>query len=317
MAMHEAHDPHEHHQHGHAHGGHGHAHGHHHHFEPGDARYPIAIALNLGFVIIEGAAGFIANSTALLSDAAHNLSDVLGLVLAGGAAFLAKQKASAKRTYGYSKATILAALANALVLSAACGGLLLEAAKRLANPEPSASLIVMGVAAAGVVINTATALLFFSSRKGDVNARGAYLHMAADAGVSLGVIVAGFVIWITNAQWVDPAVSIVVVLLILWGTWGLLKESFDLAMDAAPAHIDVDEVRTYLQAQDGVSAVHDLHVWAMGASEPALTAHLVRAEGGDDGFLARVTEGLAHTFKIEHVTLQIETEHRTHCGKHP
>ena len=315
--MHEAHEHHDHAHHDHHNHGHAHGHGHHHHIEPSDKRYPIAIALNLGFVILEGAAGFIANSTALLSDAVHNLSDVLGLVMAGGAVLLAKKQASAKRTYGYAKATILAALGNALFLSAACGGLLLEAIHRLANPEPSAPFIVMAVAAAGVAINGGTAMLFFAGRKSDVNTRGAFLHMAGDAGVSLGVIIAGLLIWLTNANWIDPVVSIAVVLLILWTTWDLLEESLDLAMDAAPAHINVDDVRAYLASQEGVSAVHDLHVWAMGASEPALTAHLVRASGGDDMFLESVTDGLARKFKIEHVTLQVETEHRADCGKHP
>jgi cobalt-zinc-cadmium efflux system protein len=316
--MHDTHDHHDHSRHDHDHrddqGAHDHGHA---HIEPSDKRYPIAIALNLGFVIIEGAAGFLANSTALLSDAVHNLSDVLGLAMAGGAALLAKRQASAQRTYGFAKVTILAALANALFLSAACGGLLLEAIHRLANPEPSTPWIVMAVAAAGVVVNGGTAMLFFAGRKGDVNTRGAFLHMAGDAGVSLGVILAGLAIWATGANWIDPAVSILVVALILWTTWDLLRESLDLAMDAAPAHINVDEVRVFLCEQDGVSAVHDLHVWAMGAAEPALTAHLVRAAGGDDAFLARVTDGLAHHFKIEHVTLQIETEHRADCAQHP
>jgi cobalt-zinc-cadmium efflux system protein len=237
--------------------------------------------------------------------------------MAGGAALLAKKQASAKRTYGYAKGTILAALANSLFLSAACGGLLLEAINRLTHPEPSQPFIVMAVAAAGVLVNGGTALLFFAGRKGDVNTRGAFLHMAGDAGVSLGVIVAGLLIWLTKVEWIDPLVSIAVVLLILWSTWDLLKESLDLAMDAAPSHINVDDVRAYLASQDGVSAVHDLHVWAMGASEPALTAHLVRSAGHDDVFLAQVTDGLADRFHIEHVTLQVETVHREDCAKHP
>lgn len=299
------------------HGHHGHAHDHHdhahHHPAPSDKRYTIAIALNLSFVAIEGAAGFFANSTALLSDATHNLSDVLGLALAGGAAWLAKQQAGEQRTYGFSKATVLAALANALVLVIACGGLLWEASSRLFAPEPTQPLLIMAVAAAGVAINGATAMLFLAGRKEDVNVRGAYLHMLADAGVSAAVIVAGALIYFTGMNGIDPAISVVVVLLILWGTWGLLKESLDLSLDAAPAHIDVAKVRDYLAAQPGVTAVHDLHVWAMGATKPALTAHLVRPEGGDDAFLAKVADGITHKFGISHVTLQIERALRDDC----
>jgi len=298
------------------HGSHGHAHGHdhaHHHPAPTDKRYTIAIALNLGFVGIEAAAGFFANSTALLSDAAHNLSDVLGLALAGGAAWLATKSAGEQRTYGFSKATVLAALANALVLVAVSGGILWEAVSRFSNPEPTQGAFVMAVAGVGVLVNGGTALLFLSGRKGDVNARGAYLHMLADAGVSAAVIVAGLAIWLTQQQWIDPAISVAVVALILWGTWGLLRESLDLAMDAAPRDINVAAVRSYLAALPGVTAVHDLHVWAMGATKPALTAHLVRPEGGDDAFLADVKHGIEHRFSISHVTLQIERELRDDC----
>jgi cobalt-zinc-cadmium efflux system protein len=300
--------------HGHHNHAHNHAHDHtHHHPALSDKRYIIAIALNLGFVAIEGVAGFMANSTALLSDATHNLSDVLGLALAGGAAWLAKQRAGAQRTYGFSKATVLAALANALVLVIACGGLLWEASSRLFEPEATQPLFIMVVATAGVVINGATALLFMAGRKEDVNVRGAYLHMLSDAGVSAAVIVAGGLIYFSGAQWIDPAISVAVVLLILWGTWGLLRESLDLSMDAAPAHIDVGRVRNYLAAQPGVTAVHDLHVWAMGATKPALTAHLVRPEGSDDAFLAEVADGITRRFGISHVTLQIERAQRDDC----
>ncbi len=295
---------------------HDHRHDHaHHHPEPSDKRYTIAIALNLGFVAVETAAGFLANSTALLSDATHNLSDVLGLALAGGAAWLAKQRASEQRTYGFSKATVLAALANALVLLIACGGILWEAVRRFYAPEPIEAGFVMAVATVGVLINGATAMLFLAGRKEDVNVRGAYLHMLADAGVSAAVIVAGAAIWFTGLDWIDPAISIGVVALILWGTWGLLRESLDLTLDAAPAHIDVAEVRAFLAGQAGVTAVHDLHVWAMGAAKPALTAHLVRPEGGDDAFLAGVTDALAHRFGIRHVTLQVERAQRDECAE--
>jgi cobalt-zinc-cadmium efflux system protein len=298
--------------------GHGHAHGHdhghaHQHPAPSDKRYTIAIALNLGFVAIEAAAGIFANSTALLSDAAHNLSDVLGLALAGGAAWLAQRQAGSQRTYGYSKATVLAALANALVLVVACGGILWEALHRLFTPIETMPLIVMAVAGAGVVVNGATAMLFLRGRAEDVNVRGAYLHMLADAGVSAAVIAAGAAIWLTGQHWIDPALSVAVVLLILWSTWGLLQESLDLAMDAAPRGIDVAKVREFLAAQPGVTAVHDLHVWALGATKPALTAHLVRPEGGDDAFLAQVAAGISERFHIGHVTLQIERAQRDDC----
>jgi cobalt-zinc-cadmium efflux system protein len=298
--------------HGHAHHGHSHAH---HEAAPADKRYTIAIGLNLAFVAAEAFAGFAANSTALISDAAHNLSDVLGLALAGGAAWLAKRSRSDKRTYGFSKATVLAALANAIVLVTACCGIGWDAGRRLFASEATQPLLVMLVAAAGVIINGATAMLFLAGRREDVNVRGAYLHMLADAGVSAGVIVSGALIWVTGERWIDPVTSLIVVAVILWNTWDLLRESLDLAMDAAPAHIDVAAVRAHLAAQPGVTAVHDLHVWAMGASSPALTAHLVRPEGGDDAFLAAVTDGIAHEFGIGHVTLQIERERRDDCAE--
>jgi cobalt-zinc-cadmium efflux system protein len=302
--------------HGHAHAGHNHGHDHaHHHPAPSDKRYTIAIALNLGFVVIEATAGFVANSTALLSDAAHNLSDVLGLALAGGAAWLAKRQASERRTYGYSKATVLAALANALVLVVACGGILWEATSRFFRPEETQPLFVMIVAAVGVAINGGAAMLFLAGRKEDVNVRGAYMHMLADAGVSAAVIVAGAAILFTGLSWIDPAISVAVVLLILWGTWGLLRESLDLALDAAPAHIDVAAVRAFLGAQAGVLAVHDLHIWAMGATKPALTAHLVRPDGGDDAFLAGLSMEIAQRFGIAHVTIQIERVRRDDCAE--
>jgi cobalt-zinc-cadmium efflux system protein len=298
----------------HVHSGPAHDHDHSGHAHPiGDKRYTIAIALNLVFVVIEAAAGVYANSTALFSDAAHNLSDVLGLALAGGAAWLARQSGSERRTYGFSKATILAALANALVLVAVCGGILWEAVLRVVTQETTQPLFVMVTAALGVVVNGATAMLFIAGRHDDVNVRGAFLHMMGDAGVSAAVIVAGAVIWLTGWRWVDPAISVGVVGLILWSTWGLLKESLDLAMDAAPARIDVAAVRGFLTEQPGVAAVHDLHIWAMGARTTALTAHLVRPEGGDDAFLATLADGISQQFGIGHVTLQIERAQRDDC----
>lgn len=302
----------------HAHPGHSHEHGdrHHHFIAPrNDKRYSIAVALNLGFVAIEVAAGFVANSTALLSDAAHNLSDVLGLALAGAAAWLATRGASVRRTYGFSKATVLAALANALVLVAVSGGLLAEAGRRLFDPPAIEPMLVMAVAATGVIVNGATALIFMAGRERDVNARGAFLHMLADAGVSAAVIIAGFAISLTGFAWIDPLISIAVVLLILWGAWGLLRESLDLALDAAPTHIDTAAVRAFLSSQPGVIAVHDLHVWALSADKAALTAHLVRPQGSDDAFLAAIDAEMAQRFQIAHVTLQVERARRDDCAE--
>ncbi|MBL8548671.1 MAG: cation transporter [Hyphomonadaceae bacterium] len=296
---------------GHAHGGHAHAHdvGH-----IGPQRYSIALGINLAFVAIEAIAGFWANSTALLSDAAHNLSDVLGLAIAGGAAWLATKKPNAQRTYGFGKASVLAALANALTLVIASGAIGWEATRRMFDPQSIEPGIVMAVAAAGVVVNGASALLFMGTK--DLNAKAAFAHLAADAAVSLGVIVAGFLVWRTGAAWIDPATSLVIVAVIVWGTAGLLKQSFDLAMDAAPAGVDVNDVRAHLAALEGVHSVHDLHVWPMSTTETALTAHLVRPAGGDDAFLADVARGVAQRFGIGHVTLQIERARRDDCADH-
>jgi cobalt-zinc-cadmium efflux system protein len=303
------------HGHSHAHD-HKHHHGHSHGPSSGGARYVIAIALNVGFVLIETAAGFYANSTALLADAGHNLSDVLGLALAGGAAWLAGRTTSARRTYGFGKATVLAALANALMLVLATGAITSEAVRRIAEPQSIKPDIVIIAATAGVLINGATALLFMRGRHDDVNTRGAFLHMAADAGVSLAVIIAGLIVWRTGISWIDPAVSLAIVAVILIGAWDLLKESLDLAMDAAPNSVDIAVVRKHLEAMDGVVAVHDLHVWAMSATQVALTAHLVRPQGGDDAFIAQAGDSLAKAFGIGHSTLQIETAPRGYCDTH-
>lgn len=296
-----------HHHHDHAHAGHDHA---------GGGRYALAIALNVAFVVVEAIAGFWANSTALIADAGHNLSDVLGLALAGGAAWLAQRPATTRRTFGFSKATILAALANGLVLVAASGAIAWEALRRFSAPEPIQSNLVMAVAACGVVLNGATALLFARGREKDINARGAYLHMMADAGVSLGVIVAGFLILQTGWLWVDPAASLMIVAIILLGAWDLLRESFDMALDAAPRGVDVTAVRAHLEALPGVVAVHDLHIWAMSATQPSLTAHLVRPDGADDEFLGSASAGLRDKFGISHATLQIERAPRLDCDDH-
>jgi cobalt-zinc-cadmium efflux system protein len=276
--------------------------------------FGIALAINLAFVVVEVAAGILANSTALLADAGHNFSDVLGLALAGGAAWLATRKAPAQRTYGFGKAGVLAALGNGALIVLAAGALGWEAVRRLSAPEAVAPLIVMATAAAGIVVNAGAALLFARDRKADINARGAYLHLMADAGISAGVIVAGALIWWTGAAWIDPATSLIVVVFIVWHAIGLMRESLDLAMDAAPKGIDVGAVRTRLGALPGVTEVHDLHVWAMTASEPALTAHLVRPAGADDAFLDAAEHDLRAAFGIRHITLQVERVARGPCA---
>lgn len=312
-----AHD-HAHDHHGHAHAGHGHhhAHGRHHHGGPtGDWRYPLAIVLNLGFVAVEAVFGVLARSTALLADAGHNLSDVLGLVLAGGAAWLASRRpGSSRRTYGYGKATILAALANALVLIFACGGIAMEAVRRFMDPQPVVSTTIMWVAGVGFLINIGTALLFLKGRKEDLNVRGAYLHMVADAGVSLGVVVVGAVILLTGWTLADPIASLVIVAVILWGTWGLLRESFDMAMDAAPPHVDLAELRAWLLARPGVTAAHDMHVWNLSTTKTALTVHLVRDEPADAAFLSAIQHGVKERFGISHATVQVEAGAVEHCA---
>lgn len=323
--MHGGHHHHHGHDHSHDHGhDHGHAHGHegHAHAAPdlasatGVRTYGIALVVNLVFVAIQIAAGFIANSTALLADATHNLSDVLGLALAGVAAWLATRTGSARRTYGFGKAGVLAALANALLLVAASGAIAWEAARRFASPEGIEPGIVMAAAAAGIVVNAGSAMLFARGGRNDINARGAFLHLMADAAVSAGVIIAGGLVMWTGADWIDPVASLVIVIVILAGAWGLLRDSLDLAMDAAPAGIDVTAVRAKLGALPGVAAVHDLHVWAMSPTENALTAHLVVPDGGGDDFLTAAEKDLHAAFGIRHVTLQIERQLRDPCTAH-
>lgn len=298
---------------------HDHDHAGHAHSPPGDWRFVVGIGLNSAFVAVEAAAGWAAHSTALIADAGHNLSDVLSLALAGGAAWLGRRAASgAHRTYGFAKASVLAALLNALVLVFACGAIVIETLRRFAEPQPVEPGLVMAVAAVGVAINTATALLFMGGRRSDVNVRGAFLHMAADAGVSAGVIVAGGLIALTGAVWIDPVVSLVIVAVVLIGTWGLLRESVDLALDSAPRAIDVDEVRACLAGCPGVTGVHDLHVWALSTTDAAITAHLVRPGGSDDAFLEAAQKTLVHRFGLVHATLQVEQRDLADCADlHP
>jgi cobalt-zinc-cadmium efflux system protein len=289
--------------HGHAHhGGHAHGTG----LEPGHA-FAIGVALNTAFVVVEAGFGFFANSLALLADAAHNLSDVLGLLLAWGAASLARRAPSARFTYGLRASTIMAALTNAVLLLVACGGIAWEAIGRFEVPERASGSVMIWVAAAGVVINAATAMLFLRDRKRDLNVRGAYVHMVADAAVSLGVVLAGIAMLATGWQWLDPVMSLGIVAAILFGTWGLLRDSLVLSMQAVPHEVEPAAVREHLAALPGVVEIHDLHIWAMSTTETALTAHLVMPAGHPgDAFLNTLCRTLADRFGIQHATVQIE-----------
>jgi cobalt-zinc-cadmium efflux system protein len=299
---------------GHQHGGHTHSHA------PADfgRAFAIGIVLNVGFVAVEAVYGVLANSMALLADAGHNLSDVLGLVIAWGASVLAKRPPTARFTYGLRGTSILAALLNAVFLLVATGGIIWEAVQRFGNPAPVAGVTVITVATIGIFINGFTAWLFASGRKGDINIKGAYLHMAADAAVSAGVVVAGIVILMTNWLWLDPAVSLVIAIVIIWGTWGLFRESLAMSLNAVPASVDATAVKRYLAELPGVSQVHDLHIWSMSTTETALTAHLVMpdAAAGDD-FLAGVSGEMMERFAIGHTTLQIERREDSDCRQAP
>jgi cobalt-zinc-cadmium efflux system protein len=300
-----AHD-HSHHNHSH---GHDHSHGHAGHSHAPDNfgwAFAIGAALNTVFVIAELIFGYAANSLALISDAVHNLSDVIALLLAWGAAWLSQKQPTQRHTYGYRRASILAALFNAGLLLVAVGGIVVEAVNRLYSPAPVAGWTVVVVAALGVAVNGGTALLFMRGRHGDLNIRGAYLHMAADAGVSLGVVVAALVIMVTGWLWLDPAISLVIAAVVVWSGWWLARDSVNLALDGVPRGIELSEVRDYLAGLEGVIEVHDLHIWAMSTNETALTAHLVRPGGSDDAFLHGVCEQLSQRFNIHHATLQIE-----------
>jgi len=278
----------------------------------------IGIILNVIYIVVEVVYGLMINSMALLADAGHNFSDVLGLLLAWGAAYLAKTATTEKRTYGLRKSTILAAFFNAILLMIAVGAITIEAIRKLITPAPVEGTTMMIVAGIGFIINAITALLFMKGREKDLNIKGAFLHMAADAGVSLGVVIAGFVIVSTGWLWIDPAISLVIVLVITIGTWGLLRDSFHLSMDAVPKGIDLKEVGNYLKGITGVTEVHDLHIWAMSTTEIALTAHLVIPdEKKDDYFLKKICGELHSKFGIEHSTIQIEKSAQSaNCEHH-
>ena len=297
--------------HDHHHGDHaGHRHG------PGQAHAPasfgrafaVGIALNLAYVAAEAFYGVVSHSIALIADAGHNLGDVLGLAAAWGAAILVRRRPSGRYTYGFRSTSILVALANAVILLVATGGIVWEALRRLVEPEPAAGLTMIVVGAIGIVVNGGTALLFASGRRYDLNIRGAFLHMAADALVTLGVVAAGAAMLATGWLWLDPAVSLAIGLVIVVGTWSLLRDAVNLALAAVPLGVDHEAVEAYLRGLDGVTEVHDLHIWALSTTDTALTAHIVRNERRSDGeLIERVASGVRKRFQIGHATVQLET----------
>jgi cobalt-zinc-cadmium efflux system protein len=296
---------------GHPAGGGGHLHA----FGGYDRAFAIGVALNLGFVVVEAFFGLLADSLALVADAGHNLSDVFGLLLAWGGAVLTQRRPTYRRTYGLKKSSIMAALVNAMIILVAVGAIAWEAVRRLGDPQPVAETTVIVVAALGVVVNGATALLFMSGRKRDINIRGAFVHMAADAAVSLGVVAAALLMGATGWLWLDPAMSLVIVVIIAIGTWGLLRDSLNMALDAVPPGVDREAVEAFLAGLPGVSEVHDVHIWAMSTTETALTVHLVRPGAGtDDGFLAQASKTLHERFAIAHATFQIENGDTCHLA---
>ncbi len=296
---------------------HNHNHSHNHTHQHHGKAFAIGIGLNLLFVAVEVFYGFSANSSALLADAGHNASDVLGLVFAWTAAWLATRKPKGKYTYGLRRTTILVSILNALLLFGAMFMIGWEAFDKFSHPQPVGGSQIMIVAGIGVIINTITALLFMKGQKEDLNIRGAFLHMAADAAVSVGVVVAGLLILVTGNQWIDPLISLFIILIILWSTWRLFIDSIDLALDAVPKNIDVQEVFRFLKSREGVSDVHDLHIWAISTTQVALTAHLIMPRGGNDDFLSSLQHDLEHQFNISHTTFQIELSViDNHCATH-
>ncbi len=284
-----------------------------------DRVFAIGVTLNTAFVVLELAAGVYAGSLALLADAGHNLSDVVGLLLAWGAAVLVRRRPTRTHTYGLRRTSVLAAMANAAVLLVAVGALALEALERLGDPSPVAGATVMAVAGAGVLINGWTAMALRPGAAGDLNVRGAYLHMAADAAISLGVVVSAGVMTATGWLWVDPAVTLAIAVAIGLSAWTSLREAWNLALDAVPAKVSLADIEAFLLAQPGVAAVHDLHVWAMSTSEIALTVHLVKPDGQiDDAWLARLNHDLHECFHIHHTAIQCERGDSLHpCAQAP
>lgn len=283
-----------------------------HHTGSYNRAFALGVGLNVAYVAVEAGFGLAVNSLSLLADAGHNLSDVLGLLLAWGAHYVSRLKPTERRTYGWRSTSILAALANALLLLVAIGGIAWEAIRRFQEPAQPTGAVIIWVAGIGVLINTLTALLFLKGRHNDLNIKGAFLHMAADAAISVGVVTGGIGIIATGWTWIDPALSLLIALAIFLGTWGLLRDSIDMALHAVPRDIDPNEVRDYLLSCDGVTGIHDLHIWAMSTTENALTAHLIRPQSTDgDRFLVEVCAELNNRFRIHHATLQVENEEHT------
>jgi cobalt-zinc-cadmium efflux system protein len=286
---------------------HEHDHSHAHHHADFGWRFMVGVVLNLVFVIVEALFGFAVHSLALVADAGHNLSDVLGLALAWGAFALSRRAPSSRHTYGMRRSSILAALFNALFLLFAIGAIAWESVQRLWHPEPVSGWTVVIVALIGIAVNGITTLLFAGGQKQDLNVRAAFLHMAADTAVSAGVVLGGLLILYTQWYWVDPVLSLAIAVIIFWGTWGLLRESVDLSLDAVPTSIDPNKVKVFLESWSGVVEVHDLHIWALSTTEPALTAHLVMPNHDrDDEKIQKISQALAIEFGISHSTLQIE-----------
>jgi cobalt-zinc-cadmium efflux system protein len=286
-----------------------HNHSHTHSHKPNyNKAFSIGISLNILFVIVEVFYGLIANSSALLADAGHNASDVLSLIFAWFAIWLATKKPKGRFTYGFKKTTILISVLNAFLLFGAVIAIAWSAIGKLNNPEPVAGTQVMIVAGIGVLINTITALMFLKGQKDDLNIKGAFLHMAADAGVSLGVVISGLLIVKTGLNWIDPIMSFIIILVIMWGTWKLFIESIRLALDAVPKNIELDEVKSTILNQNGVEGLHDIHIWAMSTTENALSAHLIAPNTNPDQLLKDIQDILSKKYNINHLTLQIEKE---------
>ncbi|MEO9600271.1 cation diffusion facilitator family transporter [Parasphingorhabdus sp.] len=299
-----------HHSHGHFPHSHHDRHGPHGHVPKNFSRaFALGIALNSIYIIVEVIFGLLAGSVALLADAGHNLSDVLGLAVAWAGAELAKRPPSKQFTFGLGGSSILAALLNGLFLLVACGAIAWEAIGRFNAPSTVASTTVIIVASIGILINFGTAMLFIRGQKDDINIRGAFLHMMADAGVSAGVVIGGIVIYFTDLSWIDPLISLLIVALIFWSTWGLLYEAVRMSLAGVPRDIDIEQVSEHLSSLPGVETVHDLHIWPMSTSETAMTAHLVLPGGHPGkGFLAEVQKQMKELFSIHHITIQIELE---------
>jgi cobalt-zinc-cadmium efflux system protein len=300
-------DSHDHHSHG------GSVHAHHFPATFGKA-FAIGITLNIIYVVAQALFGLAAHSLALIADAGHNLGDVMGLGMAWGASVLARRQPDLRYTYGLRRSTILASLANAILLLVAVGGITWEAIRRFGEHQQVAGLTVICVAALGILVNGITAMLFASGRKGDLNIKGAFMHMAADAAVSAGVVIAGLIILLSGWWWLDPVVSLLINAVIVWGTWGLLRDSLDMTMDAVPPTVDVPGVQSYFRDLPGISDVHHLHIWPLSTTETALTVHLVKPQPeGDDAMLLTVCGELNTRFGIEHATIQFERSRSAVC----